>query len=167
MLLLFLPLLPSTAAAMASQAQHIYMAVDPLSGLLFAGERQGDAQNACITRPSSSSVTAGHYRAPRGLTAFQRRGTALASLGTVTAAGTGEHCRPMTVVPPGPGRRVSHLVVGTYKAAVLQAGGEGGGGGGGGCAQLPSTFPPSLQVLALPEMRLVHTHALQGMQVIM
>jgi hypothetical protein len=85
-------------------------------------------------------LAAGHYRAPRGVTAYTRKGTALVAGGVIATAGTGEHCRPLAVMPPGPGKRTAYLIVGTYKT-------------------------PELLVLSLPDFRPIHTHILEGMQV--
>ena len=60
----------------------------------------------------------------------------------VDAAGEEEsEMRPLTVVPPAFGKRVSHLVVGILSR-------------------------PDLLVFALPSLCLVHTHILEGMQVV-
>ena len=67
-------------------------------------------------------------------------GIRITSNAPVTAAGTGTYSRPLAVVPPAPGKRVSHLVVGTGKSSELL-------------------------VLSLPGLALVHTHSLEGMEV--
>lgn len=59
---------------------------------------------------------------------------------TIPEAGERAHGRPLAVVPPGPGKRVSHLVVSTADTAELL-------------------------ILALPDFALVHTHTLRGMMV--
>lgn len=61
-------------------------------------------------------------------------------VGVIPAAGDSPGPRPLAVVPPAPGKRVSHLVL----SAVDQ---------------------PELAVFALPSVTLVHTHRLEGMQV--
>ena len=61
-------------------------------------------------------------------------------IGPVAAAGTSSLPRPLAVVPPAPGKGVSHLVVGTSSS-------------------------PELLVLSLPGLALVHTHRLEGMRV--
>jgi len=64
----------------------------------------------------------------------------LVSLGPVAAAGQADDMRPLAVMPPASGKRTSHLIVGTYDQ-------------------------PELRVLSLPGLALVHTHRLEGMQV--
>ena len=58
----------------------------------------------------------------------------------VEATGSSGYSRILAVVPPAPGKMVSHLVVGTEES-------------------------PELIVLSLPSLALVHTHWLEGMQV--
>lgn len=65
----------------------------------------------------------------------------ISSLGRVTAAGAAESTRIVAVVPPAPGKMISHLVVGT-----------------------PGS--PELLVLSLPGLALVHTHILSGLDVL-
>ncbi len=48
--------------------------------------------------------------------------------------------RPLAMIPPSPGLRTSYLIVGTYGS-------------------------PTLNILSLPDRRLVHTHTLEGMQI--
>ena len=59
----------------------------------------------------------------------------------VAAAGTKQKGRLLAVVPPAPGKRAAHLVVGTIASSELL-------------------------VLSLPGLALVHTHSLDGMQVV-
>jgi hypothetical protein len=88
--------------------------------------------------PSTSTL----YVSTRAqVTAFRWNGSALVSEGIVEAAGDTGDDRPLAVVPPAPGQRNSFLVVGTYTT-------------------------PTLVVLSLPDRRLVHTHTLEGMQVV-
>jgi hypothetical protein len=75
-----------------------------------------------------------------GVSAFRWDGAALVAEGVLEAADTADHFRPLAVMPPTPGRRTSYLVVGTLDV-------------------------PTLRVLSLPDRRLVHTHTLEGMQV--
>ena len=65
----------------------------------------------------------------------------ISSNGPVTAAGSRDDHRPLAVVPPAPGKRASHLVVGTGESSELL-------------------------VLSLPSLALVHTHRLEGMKVL-
>ena len=48
--------------------------------------------------------------------------------------------RPLAVIPPAPGKRTAHLIVGTV-------------------------YEPELRVLSLPGLALVHTHMLEGVEV--
>lgn len=64
----------------------------------------------------------------------------LKSEGPVLAAGVEKFPRPVTVVPPAPGKKKSHLVV-------------------------SATLSSELRVLSLPDRVLVHTHKLDGIQV--
>ena len=57
--------------------------------------------------------------------------------GSVAAAGQAVFGRPLAVVPPAPGKTMSHLVVATV-------------------------FSSELLILALPDLTLVHTHSLEG-----
>ena len=67
-------------------------------------------------------------------------GLLITSNGRITAIATGNRSRPLAVVPPAPGKRISHLVVGTGESSELL-------------------------VLSLPGHTLVHTHSLEGMEV--
>lgn len=62
--------------------------------------------------------------------------------GIVHAAGDSSSVRPLAVMPPPPGKRTSHLVVGTLSASRLR-------------------------VLALPSLALVHEHTLGSESVLM
>jgi hypothetical protein len=74
------------------------------------------------------------------VSAFRWDGAALVAEGDVRAAGTADNWRSLAVMPPTPGRQTSYLIVGTLGK-------------------------PKLLVLSLPDRRLVHTHTLEGMQV--
>jgi hypothetical protein len=67
--------------------------------------------------------------------------TTLVADGTVAAAGVAPRNRPLAVMPPAPGLRTSYLIVGKYAT-------------------------PTLHVISLPDRRLIHTHTLEGMQVV-
>lgn len=83
---------------------------------------------------------AAHHR-PSSVADAVHTSPCLVPLGPVAAvAGVGSHFRPLCVVPPAPGRSAAYLVVG----ALGQ---------------------PLLQVVALPSLALVHTHALPGVRV--
>jgi hypothetical protein len=62
------------------------------------------------------------------------------SEGVVEAAGDTSYWRPLAVVPPDPGQRTSYLVVCTLNSHTLL-------------------------VLSLPDRHLVHTHTLEGIEV--
>jgi hypothetical protein len=77
----------------------------------------------------------------RQVTSFRWDGGALLPEGVVEAAGNRAGIRPLAVMPPAPGQRTSHLVVGTNNI-------------------------PTLLVLSLPNRRLVPTHTLEGTDVV-
>jgi hypothetical protein len=77
----------------------------------------------------------------RSVVAHRWDNSTLVADGTVEAAGVAPRSRPLAVMPPAPGLRTSYLVVGT-----------------GGS--------PALHVISLPDRRLIHTHTLEGMQVL-
>ena len=99
-----------------------FLAADPATGSVFGSF----ADNGYVVHAWSCAA----YEA----------GVRIASDGPVAAAGTIHDTRPLAVVPPAPGKRVSHLVVGV-------------------------AFSSTLLVLSLPGLSLVHTHSLEGMQV--
>ena len=98
-----------------------YLAADPLTGVIFGNgvPVKDQCAIACF------SWTAG---------------SGFKTQGFVDAAGSRDSLCPLTVVPPAPGKRVSHLVVGTR-------------------------YSPELLVLALPGLALVHRHVLRGIEV--
>jgi hypothetical protein len=76
------------------------------------------------------------------VSAFRWDGGALVPDGDALEAAGAESCnRPLAVMPPGPGQRTSYLVVGTCDES-------------------------NLRIIALPYRRLVHTHTLEGMEVV-
>jgi hypothetical protein len=105
--------------ASAEAAFPTYVAADPASGTVYAS-------------------TGGHTSCV--VSAFRWDGAALVAEGVVKAVGTADHWRPLTVMPPIPGRHTSYFIVGTR-------------------------MTPNLRVLSLPDRRLVHTHTLEGMVV--
>ena len=102
-----------------------YMAADALSGSVFGNVLVDTASGYCGLQVRQWAVSA-------------ESGTS----GVVVAAAGINSCpyRPLTVMPPAPGKRVAHLVAGTF------VNGE-------------------LLVIALPELRLVHRHRLSKMRV--
>ncbi len=98
--------------------------------------------------PATSTVYACVYNERFGVfdenfivVAFRWNGVKLVKDGKVEAAGATNNHRPLAVMPPAPGLRTSYLVMGTLDS-------------------------PTLIVLSLPDRRLVHTHTLEGMQVV-
>lgn len=95
---------------------------------------------------ATDTVYIGKGPAPCSVSAFrwgvQEGGDAHAfsPLGVVEPARALANCRPMTIVPPRPGCRTSYLVIGVIWA-------------------------PTLLVLALPGLTVVHTHELKGVEV--
>ena len=110
----------------------------------------GAILSAFLAADASSGTVFGSVILPGGLQVRQwslaADAVAVGAVGgpggvVVADAGTKE-CpyRPLTVMPPVPGKLVSHLVVGSF-------------------------HDPELLVIALPELRLVHRHELLGMRV--
>lgn len=95
-----------------------------------------DASGAIFANVTQSVLIPGHYAVCR-LSWIER---SLMVEGIVAAAGELAACALLAVVPPAPGKRVSHLVIVT-------------------------TGTSALLVLALPSLALVHTHTLEGMVV--
>lgn len=110
-----------------------FVAADAAAGTVFCGltsaDQKGGADLVGAWSWGSSSSSSGSGGEP----GFQ-------ALGPVSAAGARDSWRPLAVVPPGPGRRAAHLVVGAFNQ-------------------------PELRVLSLPGLALVHSHCLEGMRV--
>lgn len=101
------------------------LASDPATGAVFGTvQRREDGSRYAVTQFSWAPSSSLNFRVDR----------------RVSAAGEGSHVRILTVVPPAPGKRVAHLVVGTGDK-------------------------PKLRVIALPGLALVYTHILEGMRV--
>lgn len=100
-----------------------YVADDEPSCTVFVGSDDApyDVLAFSLERLSDAAESAGAW--------------SLVSRGAVATAGSAQYSRPLTVVPPSSGRRVSHLVVGTNNSPVLR-------------------------ILALPRLFLVHEHTL-------
>lgn len=98
-----------------------FLAADPSTGTIFGNTRTDRRAIAHFSWSLEAGILAG---------------------GTVTAEGvTKQHrAQPLAVVPPAPGKRVSHLVVGVVDE-------------------------PTLFVLALPCLTLVHTHLMEGVRI--
>lgn len=100
-----------------------YLAAEPERGLIFGTVRTHDQR-------SLYSVVGFLWNPNEGFKI----------LGIIAPAGARAHGRPLAVVPPAPGKKVSHLVVGALRTAELL-------------------------VISLPDLALVHTHALEGIEV--
>ena len=101
-----------------------FLAADDATGALYGTVSSGTGYNAHAWEFTADGA-----------------GIRITSNGRITAAGSrGDRFRPLAVVPPVPGKSVSHLVVGTEESSELL-------------------------VLSLPGLTLVHTHTLAGMQV--
>jgi len=127
-------------------AQGVVVANDFESDKLHAhrlsdGTRVASANADWTTFVAADPATATAYASTSGkVSAFRWDGAALVEEGIVEAAGSTRNDRPVAVVPPAPGQRTSYLVVGRC-------------------------YSPTLRVLSLPDRRLVHTHTLEGMEV--
>jgi hypothetical protein len=127
-------------------AQGVVVANDFESDKLHAhrlsdGTRVASAKADWPTFGAADPATATAYASTSGkVSAFRWDGAALVEEGIVEAAGSTRNDRPVAVVPPAPGQRTSYLVVGRC-------------------------YSPTLRVLSLPDRRLVHTHTLEGMEV--
>jgi hypothetical protein len=107
-------------------------------GALTSTTTTADYPSFVAADPATATL---YVSAGAQVTAFLWNGSALVSEGAVEAAGDTDNFRPLAVVPPAPGQCTSYLVVRTYKAQTLL-------------------------VLSLPDRRLVHTHTLEGMEVV-
>ena len=101
-----------------------FLAADDASGALFGSVAQESGREA-VHRWQCANVGAG---------------IVISSGVPVAAAGTNAGLRMLAVMPPAPGKRAAHLVVGTCESSELL-------------------------VLSLPGLALVHTHNLEGMKV--
>jgi hypothetical protein len=79
--------------------------------------------------------------AGHSVVAYTWNTTTLVVDGIVEAAGVTDNLRPLAVMPPAPGLRTSYLIVGIIDT-------------------------PTLHVISLPDRRLIHTHTLEGMEVV-
>jgi hypothetical protein len=75
------------------------------------------------------------------VSSFRWNGGSLVPEGVIKGAGNATQWRPLTVVPPAFGLNASHLVVGTFGVSTLL-------------------------ILSLPDRQLVHTHVLEGVQIV-
>lgn len=116
---------------------------------LSDGERVGSLSvprlHGTLAADSTAGAIFGNVAADGGKFAIGRfswaPGSGLRAEGIVAVAGVGKFLRPLTVVPPSPGKRASHLVIG-------------------------ATNKPELLVLVLPGLTLTHVHVLDGMRVL-
>jgi hypothetical protein len=133
--------MPAQGVAVVSDFYHDKLRVHRLSdGVRVASTRAKGASYVAADPASGTVFTNTGVYPPYGVSAFCWDGAALVAEGVVEAAGTADHWRPLAVMPPTPGRHTSYLVVGT-------------------------STEPTLRVLSLSGLRLVHTHTLEGMRV--
>ena len=114
----------SRVGTLGDPSETYFIAADPVTGALFGGDHTpGGMRSVCAWSCASEGA-----------------GILITLCGPVAAAGTRQGVRTLAVVPPAPGKAISHLVVGTHCTSELL-------------------------VLTLPGLALVHTHALEGMRV--
>lgn len=104
---------------------------DAAAGMLFSSAIMGGDRRGVV----AWSPTAGE---PRGHAMHVCDDATAALFSTVS---TTSNARPLVVMPPAPGKRTAHLIVGVRESGKLQ-------------------------VVSLPDFRLVHTHELPGMWVV-
>ena len=93
------------------------------------------------TDNDSSTIYCSSFAAGQGrVLAFQWRMGSFVSTGVVAAAGATDSRRPIAYIPPAFGKSQSYLVVGSQRS-------------------------PTLLVLAIPSMKLVHTYKLEGVSI--
>jgi hypothetical protein len=112
--------------------------------------RVADGASVCRAQATDPTYIASHCERGHAtiyvsvgcsVASFRFTGCALVSEGEIAAALETADVRPLAVVPPATGLHTSYLVAGTMNS-------------------------PTLHVLSLPSCRLVHTHHLQGVQVL-
>ena len=118
----------SLAGSLACEGLDYYAAADSDSGTVFG----------CVLSDSDDEES---FRVHAFHCAIRGTGVQLTSDGPIAAAGISDRSRLLTVVPPAPGKTVSHLVIGTE-------------------------LSPELRVLSLPGLALVHRQTLQGVRVV-
>jgi hypothetical protein len=129
--------LPAQGVVVASDYDNSKLHAHRLSDGTHIASVKASLPTFVAAEPATATVYAS---TSSKVSAFRWDGAALVAEGVVDAAGATHDCRPLAVVPPAPGQRTSYLVVGTF-------------------------YSPTLRVLSLPDRRLVHTHELDGMQV--
>lgn len=107
-----------------------FMASDPATGVVYTSMRCENEERRVNNL----------YAVHAWSCATDGAGISVNDLGPVPAAGTRERARPLVVMPPAPGKTVSHLVVGVLGSSELI-------------------------VLSLPDFALVHTHSMEGITV--
>ena len=124
------------AGSLASSDNMAFLASDPATGALYgSGSKYRDAGTVYSWSCSSSDegiriIKNGYVAAASSVNSSESRGV-----------------RPLTVVPPAPGKTVSHLVVCF------------------GADTSADSLPTKLIALSLPTLVLVHTHTLEGLSV--
>jgi hypothetical protein len=130
--------LPAQGLVAASIVRDSQVRVFLLSNGTLVASAHADGPSFIATDPTSASTL--FVSTETKVSAFIWAESALVSEGVVEAADVTDDWRPLAVVPPAPGQRISYLVVGT-------------------CGT------PTLLVLSLPGRRLVHTHTLEEMEI--
>jgi hypothetical protein len=132
-----LAVLPAQGLVVTSDYSSDELRVHRLAdGTLVDSQTAADPKFISSDPVTSSIYVSAHHK----VCSFRWSTKKLLPGGFVEAAGNTGHYRPLAVVPATPGKHTSYLVVGTYGAALLL-------------------------VLSLPDCRLVHTHALEGLEV--
>jgi hypothetical protein len=133
--------LPAQGVVVVSNYADYKLHVHRLSDGVRVASTEAAYPTYVASVPASGTVYActGVYPSCK-VSAFRWDVAALVSEGVVEAAGTADNSRPLAMIPLTPARHTPYLVVGTYRQ-------------------------PTLRVLSLPNRRLVHTHTLEGMEV--
>ena len=141
--------------AMAALPAHEVVVASSGSGLcaysLADGRRVGALPDTRIVLPLTADIATGAVYGSMLSVALSSvhawsctpdgAGVLIASAGPVPAAGAIGAYRPLAVMPPAPGKKASHLVVGCNSTGTLV-------------------------ILSLPSRALVHTHDLEGMSIV-
>jgi hypothetical protein len=120
-----------------------FVAVDPISGDVFVS---ADGV-VCVVRYCVPGFDV-YSQPPRGGWPLAEGGLLVVTHAQLEAAGQGSHCRPLCVVPP----RASSDITGLSASSAFLVVGE---------YQMPL-----LRVIRLPDLALMHTHRLDGVQLV-
>jgi hypothetical protein len=133
-------LLPVQGVVVVSVSDNGQLHVHRLSDGVRVASADAVSPSFVSSDPTSGTVYVSIKSSPSGVSAFLWNGSALVADGALEAAGKASYGHPLAVMPPTYGRRTSYLIVGALYGSTL-------------C------------VLSLPDRRLVHTHTLEGMDV--